>query len=206
MTAIQSTYSWLTWGVMEVPNGGLSPEQLAALAAERERASTLPVIVSALPIGWRYDSHLRRRSAGDGVRLRNSWRRVTSFIVSGREVYLEAFGGWGSGPGFAIAEVRAYVDGRLTGRAWRGGCSLGFGGGVGPAVAMVSDTLAVIVPAPDVDQTTWESIALVGFADDGWVQEFLAGLPPPVGLNSRGRRAIRRWPLSFGSSPRVPSR
>ena len=73
-------------------------------------------------------------------------------------------------------------------------------------VAMVSDTLAVIVPAPDVDQTTWKSIALVGFADDGWVQEFLAGLPPPVGLNSRGRRAIRRWPLSFGSSPRVPSR
>lgn len=49
MTAIQTDYSWLTWGVMDVPNGGLSPEQLAALAAERERAATLPVLVSALP-------------------------------------------------------------------------------------------------------------------------------------------------------------
>ena len=140
---INSDYSWLTWGVSDVPHGRLSPEVLAAFAADRERARSLPVVVQAVPSGWSYDSSLRRHSAGDRTRLRAAWRRVTSFTAGRCQIYLEAFGGIGGGPGFGFRDVRIYVDGRLAGRAWKGGCSLGFGGGAGPAVAMLPRCLAI---------------------------------------------------------------
>ena len=58
-------------------------------------------------------------------------------------VHLDARGGCGFAPGFAFQDVRISLDGRIVGREWSGGCSLGFGGRVGPAVAMLRRDLAL---------------------------------------------------------------
>jgi hypothetical protein len=145
MRVTDSTYEWLTWGMRDCPSGRLSPDLLARMEHDRARAVTFPLAASNIPIRWRYDSYLLKRSTGAGVRLRSTWRRVAEFTTHGQRVYLEAFGGTGSGPGFTFRDVRIYLDDELVGRAWRGGCSLGFGGSCGPAVALLRDDCAVRV-------------------------------------------------------------
>ena len=76
MIVTDSTYDWLTWGLMDCPHGRLSPDLLARMEVHRTRAASLPLAAARLPIGWSYDSTLRRRSTADGVRLRSTWRRV----------------------------------------------------------------------------------------------------------------------------------
>jgi len=148
MRVTDSTYDWLTWGMMDCPNGRLSPDLLARMEVDRARAAALPLAASGIAIKWSYDSNLRTRSTAAGVRLRSTWRRVSSFIVNDQRLYLEAFGGTGSGPGFTFRDVRIYLDDVLVGRAWRGGCSLGFGGSCGPAVALLRNGCAVRVTLP----------------------------------------------------------
>ncbi len=131
MIVTDSTYDWLTWGLMDCPHGRLSPDLLARMEVHRTRAASLPLAAARLPIGWSYDSTLRRRSTADGVHLRSTWRRVSRFIVNHQRIDLEAFGGIGGGPGFGFRDVRIYVDDELVGRAWSGGCALGFGGSSG---------------------------------------------------------------------------
>ncbi len=132
-------------GASRVPHGGLPPDVLARIDADRQRASALPVIARRIPIHWTKDRSLGKRGHDGYYRLRSSWRRFAELRFNERHVYLEAFGGFGSGPGFGFKDVRIYLDGAIVGRAWRGGCSLGFGGGVGPAVAMLRDDLALRV-------------------------------------------------------------
>jgi hypothetical protein len=148
MRVNDSTYEWLTWGVMDCPKGRISSDLLARMELDRTRAAVLPLAASGIAIKWSYDSNLRRSSTAAGVRLRSTWRRVSSFIVNDQRVYLEAFSGIGVGPGFGFRDVRIYVDDLLVGRAWRGGCSLGFGGSSGPAVALLRDDCAVRVTIP----------------------------------------------------------
>lgn len=193
MTVTDSTYDWLTWGVMDVPGGRLPPDVVARMDADRERAEALPLAVSRLPVGWSYDSSLRRRSTAAGVRLRSTWRRVSDIVIDGQRIDLEAFGGFGGGPGFGFREVRLYVDDVIAGRAWSGGCSLGFGGRSRPAVALLRNGWAVRVAVPCApSERVWEDVDLLGHIDPRAVQDLLTRLPPPRGLNSRGRRAARR--------------
>ena len=193
MIVTDSTYDWLTWGLMDCPHGRLSPDLLARMEVHRTRAASLPLAAARLPIGWSHNSTLRRRSTAAGVRLRSTWRRVSRFIVNDQRIYLEAFGGIGGGPGFGFRDVRIYVDDELVGRAWSGGCALGFGGSSGAAVALLRDDCAVRVTVPNASSgREWERVDLLGRMDAGAVQDFLAGLPKPKGLNSRARRALGR--------------
>lgn len=80
-----------------------------------------------------------------------SWRRSATFEFDDRQVDIEVFAGRGSGPGFLFKDIRLYLDGLngiVVGRAWCGACSLGFGGGAGPAIALLRDDLAICVTRP----------------------------------------------------------
>ncbi len=172
MTVTDSTYDWLTWGLMDVPKGRLSPDLHARMEADLTQAASLPLAAARLPIRWSYDSNLRKQSARAGVRLRSTWRRVASFTVIDQRIYLEAFSGIGGGPGFGFRDVRIYVDDVLVGRAWRGGCSLGFGGSNGPAVALLRNGCAVRVTIPNSSsQRDWEEVDLLGHIDLSAVQQ-----------------------------------
>ena len=167
MIVTDSTYDWLTWGLMDCPNGRLSPDLLARMEVDRAKAAALPLAASGVAIKWSYDSTLRRRSTGAGVRLRSTWRRVAHFTVKDQRIYLEAFSGMGSGPGFGFRDVRIYVDEVLVGRAWRGGCSLGFGGNSGPAVALLRDNCAVRVTLPaSLSERDREVVDLLGSVEE----------------------------------------
>jgi hypothetical protein len=145
MTVTDSTYTWLTWGLMDVPKGRLSPDVIARIEADRERAAALPLAASCIPIGWSHDRSLSGRFTGAAYRLRSTWRRVTGFIVNGQRIY------------------RIYLDDVLVGRAWRGGCSLGFGGGSDPAAALLRDDCAVRVTIPAaLSDREWEIVDLLG--------------------------------------------
>lgn len=205
MIVTDSTYDWLTWGLRDCPKGRLSPELHARMEVDRKRAAALPLAAARLPIGWSYDSNLRKRSTAVGVPLRSTWRRISSFTVNDQHIYLEAFGGIGGGPGFGFKDVRIYVDDVLVGRAWRGGCSLGFGGSSGPAVALLRDDCAVRATIPNsLSERDWEVVDLLGRMGEGAVQEFLTQLQKPRGLNSRGRRALgRRRAAEAADGPNV---
>lgn len=192
MTVTDSTYEWLTWGLMDIPKGRLSPDVHARMDADRTRAASLPLAAARLPIGWSYDSTLRQRSTRAGVRLRSTWRRVTGFTINDQRVYLEAFGGIGSGPGFGFKDVRIYLDDVAVGRAWKGGCSLGFGGSSSPAVALLRNGCAVRVTISGSLSDDWEEVDLLGQMAPSAVQDFLMQLPPP-----RGRRSL----LPFARRP-----
>jgi len=145
MNITHTNYQWLTWGISSTPHGDLSPEVLARIDADRHRARVLRVVTRTLPIAWVEDRSVTVRFIGHCNRIRDEWRRWSELEFSGRRVYVEAFGGNGSGPGFGFRDVRIYLDGLIVGRAWGAGCSLGFGGGFGPAVAMLQDDLALRV-------------------------------------------------------------
>lgn len=162
MTVTESTYAWLTWGVMNVPHGDLSPDVSARIDADRKRAKSLRVLGPSIPIKWAYDSNLIKVSRGPTCQLRKTWRRVARYTHEGREVYLEAFGGIGGGPGFGFREVRLYINKTIVGRAWVGGCSLGFGGSVGPAIALLGEGLALRVTVPFGWDQEPETVQLLG--------------------------------------------
>jgi len=139
------TYQWLTWGVSHVPHGDLPPEVCARIEADRQRARALRVVTRRIPIPWIEDRSLSVRFINHPSRLRDEWRRSAELTFNEEPVRVEAFGGNGSGPGFGFEDVRIYLNGEIVGRAWSAGCSLGFGGGFGPAVAMLRDDLALRV-------------------------------------------------------------
>lgn len=165
MTVTDSSYDWLTWGLMDVPKGRLSPDVHVRMDADRTRAAALPVAAARLPVRWSNDSTLRKRSARAGSRLHSTWRRVTSFTVIDQRISMEAFGGMGGGPGFAFKDVRIYVDDVLVGRGWRGGCSLGFGGSSGPAVALLRNGCAVQVTLTGSLSADSDAVDLLGHID-----------------------------------------
>jgi hypothetical protein len=157
------SYEWLTWGVSRVPAGDLPPDALARIDVDRQRAVALPLVLRAIPIHWTIDRSVNERFTGHASRLRPAWRRFAELRFNEQHIYIEAFGGIGSGPGFGFKDVRIYLDGAIVGRAWRGGCSLGFGGGVGPAVAMLPDGRALrVAPELQVDQSwgDWQLLVL----------------------------------------------
>ncbi len=170
MIVTDSTYDWLTWGLMDVPKGRLSPDLHARMEADRTRAASLPVAAARLPVRWSNDSTLRKRSARAGVRLHSTWRRITSFTVNDQRIDVEAFGGIGGGPGFGFKDVRIYVDDVLVGRGWRGGCSLGFGGSNGPAVALLRNGCAVRVTITGSLSGDSDTVDLLGHIDLSAVQ------------------------------------
>jgi hypothetical protein len=53
-----STYDWLTWGLMDCPKGRLSPELHARMEVDRRRAASLPLAGARLPF------HFGRLGAG----------------------------------------------------------------------------------------------------------------------------------------------
>jgi hypothetical protein len=128
---------------MRVPEGDLAPDVLARIDADRRRADRFRVVTRTIPIVWVEDHSVRVRFIAHYSRLRDAFRRWSELEQSGHRIYLETFGGNGSGPGFGFTDIRIYLDGVIAGRCWGGGCSLGFGGGVGPAVAMLRDDLAL---------------------------------------------------------------
>lgn len=73
--------------------------------------------------------HVHGDAEVDGLRVHVDW------------VWVRAWG-----PGRSLAEVRVFVDGRLTARAVSGGCSLGAGSNTFPAVASIGPRLALVVP------------------------------------------------------------
>lgn len=201
------SYQWLTWGVSRVPQGGLPPDVLARIEADRQRAGGLPLVARRIPIHWTKDRSLGKRGHDSHYRLHSSWRRFAEHRFNERHVYLEAFGGKGCGPGFAFKDVRIYLDGAIVGRAWRGACSLGFGGGVGPAVAMLRADLAIRVDLKfGIDQGP-EELELLGLARSGGRNRpAIPGRPPrtpeeqsilDVVARSRGQAYVDRWAESI---------
>jgi len=138
-------YEWLLWGFSRVPSGDLSTDVHARIDADRLRAKHLNVVTRTIPIPWVKDRSVAVRFIATPNRLRGAWRRSAEVTFNARAVFIEAFGGNGGGPGFGFTDVRVYLDGEIVGRAWSGGCSLGFGGGIGPASAMLRDDLALRV-------------------------------------------------------------
>ena len=145
MTKRDIYYQWLTWGVMKVPGGGLSDDVLARIDADRRRAAGFNEVSRTIQLVWTEDRSIAARFIGHASRLRQDWRRFAELTFNGDRVCVEAFGGVGSGPGHMFTDVRVYLRDELVGRAWRGGCSLGFSGRVGPAVAILRDNLALRV-------------------------------------------------------------
>jgi len=143
--ATLTNYRWLTWGVSRIHDGDLPPEVLARIDAGRRRARELTIVAWTIPIAWVEDRSLRGRWRNHPRRIRGAWRRWSEIEFSGHLVHLDAVGGRGSAPGFAFHDVRIYLDGRIVGRDWRAGCSLGSGGRVGPAVAMARRDLSLRV-------------------------------------------------------------
>ena len=86
------TSEWLTWGASRVPSGGLPPDVLARIDADRQRASALPLVARTMPIHWTKDRSLGKRGHDGHYRLHSSWRRFAELRFNERHVYLEAFG------------------------------------------------------------------------------------------------------------------
>jgi hypothetical protein len=71
--------------------------------------------------------------------------------VAGRVLHIDHITRRRYGPGRSFQEFRLFVDELLEGRGGSAGCSLGFGGGDLPAVALIGDRLAVTVDTvPDI--------------------------------------------------------
>jgi len=122
------SYQWLTWGVMNVPGGGLSDEVLARIDADRRRAAGFTEVSRTIQLVWAEDRSIAARFISHARRLRQDWRRLAELTFDGVPLCVEAFGGVGGGPGFSFTDVRIYLRDELVGRAWWGGCSLGFSG------------------------------------------------------------------------------
>jgi len=141
--ATLTNYRWLTWGVSRVHDGDLPPEVLVRIDAGRRRASKLTRVAGTIPITWVEDRSLKRRWRNHRCRIRDAWRKWSVIEFGRHVVHLDARGGCGSAPGFVFHDVRIFLDGRIVGRDWSAGCSLGSGGRVGPAAAMLRRDLAL---------------------------------------------------------------
>jgi hypothetical protein len=69
----------------------------------------------------------------------------TEVLVEADVVHIDLLDIRKSGPGRSIREVRVFVNGQLYGRGGQCGCSLGFGGGDLPAVALIGSERALTV-------------------------------------------------------------
>lgn len=65
--------------------------------------------------------------------------------VNGKGLHIDRVTATKYGPGRSFLEFRIFVDGQLTGRGGRCGCSLGMGGNDLPAVGRLASTLAITV-------------------------------------------------------------
>jgi hypothetical protein len=137
------SYRWLTWGVSGVRHGDLRPEVLAKIDEDRRRAHPLRAVTRRIPIPWVEDQSVSARFIGHMYRLSDARRRFADMTFNGEPLYLEWIEGNGHGPGFGFSEVRIHDRDGIVGRAWSVGCSLGFGGSVGPAIAVLEDGLAL---------------------------------------------------------------
>jgi hypothetical protein len=155
-------YEWLTGRASRVPHGGLSPDVLARIDADRQRAGSLPLIEGNIPVEWTHDLTVGDRFTDHTYRLRRAWRQYAALRFNEQDVYIEVFSGFGFAPGFWVKDLRIYLDGALVGRAWRGACSLGFGGGGGPAVAMLRDGRALRIALHSGDDEKPEVLELLG--------------------------------------------
>jgi hypothetical protein len=145
--------SWRRWDMFDAPKywdvpDGMQPSIDAARAAEparhlglvalawelaRDDASFEPMTSaeSGQP-DWKYEKgsprHLHAETAIDGARIHVDWAYARKH-----------------GPGRSITEIRIFVNGQLAGRGGRCGCSLGFGKGDLPAVALLGRGRALTV-------------------------------------------------------------
>jgi len=179
------SYQWLTWGVMKVPGGGLSDEVLARIDADRRRAAGFTEVSRTIPLVWAEDRSIAARFISHARRLRQDWRRLAELTFNGDPLCVEALGGVGGGPGFIFTDVRIYLRDELVGRAWWGGCSLGFSGRVGPAVAVLGNNLALRVN----NEMTAIEVVLSDGPDLGEAtrprESFRAGKEPAVSAATR---------------------
>lgn len=137
-------YQWLLWGVSKVSAGGLPAATLERLDRDRRLAARLRSVTRRIPLEWIDDRSVDVRFIGHANRLwPGAWRKTAHLTFNGQHADVEGFGANGSGPGFGFTDWRIYLDGALVGRAWSLGCSLGCGGRVGPAVAMLRPDLAL---------------------------------------------------------------
>jgi hypothetical protein len=137
-----------------------------------------------------YSSHVHAETTIDGIQVHVDWVTATRF-----------------GPGRSLTEVRIFVDGVVAGRAWRGGCSLGFGGDSFPAVARVGRDKALVVDGSSEPVIAYESDLARYHRQDAEVQRPCAwlwevadgasrregGRPRPR-LGRRDERMVAKWP------------
>jgi hypothetical protein len=142
---LRPDYTWLTWGVSRVHQGGLPVEVTERLNAERDQASRLKVTTRTIPLEYADDNSLPSRFIAHASRLENPRRRLARFTFQGVPVHVDRIEGRGHNPGFGFVDVRIFFNYELRGRAWRFGCALGIGGIGGPAVVLLRDDLALVV-------------------------------------------------------------
>jgi hypothetical protein len=142
---LRPDYTWLTWGVSSIHQGGLPLEATERLSAERKKAGCLRITTRTIPLQYVEDPSVPSRFIAHERRLENPRRRVASFTFGGVPVHVDRIEGRGYSPGFGFVDLRIFFNYELRGRAWRFGCALGIGGIGGPAVVLLRNELALVV-------------------------------------------------------------
>ncbi|MCX6550629.1 MAG: hypothetical protein NTY02_06440 [Acidobacteria bacterium] len=117
-------------------------------------------------------------------------------VIAGAHIHVDWAYARKHGPGRSITEIRIFVDGRLAGRGGRCGCSLGFGKGDLPAVALLGGGAALTV-----DDVT--SGALATDAMPALVAELWRTQDGPSACSPESR--TRSAPSCVSRAPRVES-
>lgn len=139
--------TWETWDFLNIPQRRFQGEarrrddkvrrlicvaDLGELRSDWAIAADDPIRThtdTGRPLGrYPLSSHLHTEIEIDGARVHIDW--VTAI---------------GFGPGRSMTEAHIFVNDVLAGHAWRGGCSLGFGGNRFPAVARITASKALVV-------------------------------------------------------------
>ena len=137
-------HEWLIWGFTRVVHGDIAPEVLEGLARSQRVGRELSYVARTIPVTWTDDTSVPVRFIGHANRLRaDAWHRCGDFTFNEHHVHIDLFGGNGGGPGFGFRDERIYIDGRLRGRGWQMGNSIGGGGMNHPAVALLSPDLGI---------------------------------------------------------------
>lgn len=140
--------TWRTWDFMNVPARRLTGDALERHLELRRMKRVRDL--GELRLDWEIAAddpgRLLRESGGDraGHHVWSSHVH-TETIIDGAKIHIDWVTVDGSGPGRSLTEVRIFVGGILAGQAFTGGCSLGFGGGDFPAVALVGVDRALVV-------------------------------------------------------------